>query len=180
MGNLHTISSMISNLSLAHSEITPYVRCIVWIAKVAFGSSPFLALISKFTSARFQRVAVYYPLSVWQRCLPAFYASPSIWGYDAVLGLAPLYNLSEVNLCHTSPHVLFMANMFPVNDSKYTGGCEEWFGKLPHTCHHHPLPLLVKLCSFVAVAGKQLDNPWIFCHSTDASVFFAQSALTLA
>lgn len=102
---------------------------------------PFLALISKFTSARFQRVAVYYPLPVWQRCLPAFYASLSIWGYDAVFGSVPMYNLSEANLCHTSPHVLFMANMFPVNDSKYTGGCEEWFGKLPHTCHHHPPPL---------------------------------------
>lgn len=140
MGNLHTIASMISNLSLAYSEITPYVRCIVWIAKVAFRSPPFLALISKFTSARFQRVAVYYP-SVWQRFLPAFYASLSIWGYDAVFGSAPLYNLSDANLRHTSPHVLFMANMFPVNDSKYTGGCEEWFGKLPHTCHHHLPPL---------------------------------------
>lgn len=32
---------MISNLSLAYSEITPYVSCIVWIAKVAFGSPCF-------------------------------------------------------------------------------------------------------------------------------------------
>lgn len=57
--------------------------------------SLFLALFSKFTSARFQRVDVYYPLSVWQRCLPAFYALLSIWGYDAVFGSALLYNLSE-------------------------------------------------------------------------------------
>lgn len=126
VGNLHTMASTILNLSLASSEITLY--CL---------NLPFCPCLVNFLQPDFQTAAVYDPLSVWQRCLPAFPSSLSIWGYDAVFGSAPLYNLSEANSYHTSPHVLFIPNMFPVNDSKYTGGCEEWLGKLPHTCHRH-------------------------------------------
>lgn len=117
-----------------------------------FGSPLFLALFCKFTSARFQRVAVYYPLSDWQRCLSAFYASLSIWGYDAVFGSAPLYNLSHTDLCHTSPHVLFIANMFPVNDSKYTGVCVRNGLANCLTLATITPSSLVRLCYFVAVA----------------------------
>lgn len=138
VGNLHTMArhDFKSVSCLLRNNPICQLHCLdrqggIWIPL-------FLALCSEYTSARFQRVVVYYPVSVWQRCLPAFYTSLSIRGYDAVFGSPPLYNLSEANSCHTSPHVLFMANMFPVNDSKYTSGCEEWFGKLPHTCHHHP------------------------------------------
>lgn len=70
--NLHTIASMISNMSHAYSEITPYVRCIVWIAKVAFGSPCFWLRSVNLLQPDFREWAVYYPLSVWQRCLPAF------------------------------------------------------------------------------------------------------------
>lgn len=140
----------------------------------------FLALCSEYTSARFQRVVVYYPVSVWQRCLPAFYTSLSIRGYDAVFGSPPLYNLSEANSCHTSPHVLFMANMFPVNDSKYTSGCEEWFGKLPHTCHHHPPRLARQILLF---CGCCLADSWTIpgfsVTQQTPQCFCAQSALTL-
>lgn len=102
----------------------------------------FLAVFSEFTSARFQRVGCILPTISFGRGVSLqFYVLLSIWGYDAVFGSAPVYNLSETDLCHTSPHVLFMDNMFPVNDSKYTGGCGEWFGKLPHPHHHHPPPL---------------------------------------
>lgn len=98
----------------------------------------------------------------------------------------PLYNLSDANPCHTSPHVLFMANMFLVNDSKYTGGCEEWFGKLPHCRHHHPalppphsLDCVFRGCCKVdvwTIPGFSVTQQTPWC----VSFFHSQSTLTSA
>lgn len=89
--------------------------------------------------------------------------------YDVLFGSAQLYNLSEANSRHTSPHALFMANMFPVSDTKYTGGCEEWFGKLPPP----RLPSLVRLRYFVPVASQTAGQSLDFLSlNRSRSVFF--------
>lgn len=78
----------LSRRLLLAREITPRVRCIVWMAAMAeFGSHSFLALLCKLTLSRLPSVAVYHQRSVWPRCLPAFYASLSIWSFSCLFGL---------------------------------------------------------------------------------------------
>lgn len=63
--------------------------------------------------------------------------------------------ISEASPCHTSPHTLFMLNMFAVNDSKYTGGClaNRLTSPLLHPLHSAVLWLLP------ATAGQSLGFP---------------------
>lgn len=78
----------LSRRLLLAREITPRVRCIVWMAAMAeFGSRSFLAPLCKLTLSRLPSVAVYHQRSVWPRCPPAFYASLSIWSFSCLFGL---------------------------------------------------------------------------------------------
>lgn len=87
----------------------------------------------------------------------------SLFIYDAPFGLIVLYNLSEENPCHTSPHVLLMTlkkkKAYLVNDTKYSGGQEEWFGKLPHPGRYHCPPLIHEIVVILLLlcGGRLMD-----------------------
>lgn len=145
------------------------------IGKVAFGFMLFWRRSINSNWARFQKAIVYYPLSVWLGVSPCIFMPLRPYGNMTVFGTAPLYN-SSMDVAfqhHTLPHILFMASMFLMNDSRYTGGCEACLANCltitPLLSQSELLPLWLPL------PGRQLDSLWSFCHSTDASVFLPKA-----
>lgn len=96
----------LSRRLLLAREITPCVRCIVWMAAMAeFGLRSFLAPLCKLTLSRLPSVAVYHQRSVWPRCPPAFYASLSIWCFSCLFGL-----FRKIYLSKLMPYIIIMFN----------------------------------------------------------------------
>lgn len=99
---------------------------------------------------------------------PAFYASPSIWG-DVTQSLVRPRCIIYLRRARAIHHGMYYSWIIcsPVNDSKYSGGCEGWFGKLPRV----PASFYIRL-----VCGRRrLDSLWIL----SLSVSFGRSALNL-
>lgn len=110
----------------------------------AFGSEHFL-LQPEFGGA----------VSIWKSCPFHFFFTPQ-FVYDAQFGSALLYNLSEANWCHTSPHVLFMdLKTYIVNDTKYSVSKNNGLANCPTLAAIAVLPSFIRLfcCSFL-VAGS--------------------------